>query len=108
MVDAVLDPGARTLIVSYGVVAGAAEVAAQAIRRTGCSVSTVVVRSLWPVPEAALAKAMVGIERIVVPELNPGLYRREIERLASHAEVIGVNRIDGHLIDPEDIREAAW
>jgi 2-oxoglutarate ferredoxin oxidoreductase subunit alpha len=108
LVETELEPGARTLIVSYGVVAGAAEVAARAIRRTGHSVSTVVVRSIWPVPEAALAKAMVGVDRIVVPELNPGLYRREIDRVADHGEVIGVNRIDGHLIDPKDIMEAAW
>ena len=108
MVEADPDPGARTLIVSYGVVAGAARVAAQAIRRTGRSCSNVVVRSLWPVPEAGLAKALVGVDRVVVPELNPGLYRREIERVAQHCDVIGVNRIDGHLIDPKDIMEAAW
>ncbi len=108
LVDTDPDPGARTLIVSYGVVAGAARVATQAIRRTGRSCSSVVVRSLWPVPEAALAKALVGVDRVVVAELNPGLYRREIERVAQHCDVVGVNRIDGHLIDPKDIMEAAW
>jgi len=41
----------------------------------------------------------------VVPELNLGLYRREVERLAGDREVIGVNRVDGELISPEQILE---
>ena len=107
MVEAGLQPGARTLLVSYGVVAGAAGLAADALRRDGHGVSTLIVRSLWPIPEASLAKAMVGVDTVVVPELNPGLYRREIERIAGSREVIGVSRIDGELIDPLTIVEAA-
>ena len=44
------------------------------------------------------------MKRIVVPELNLGQYRREIERLVKNGqEVIGVNRVDGELISPADI-----
>ena len=107
LVEADVQPGATTLIASYGVVAGAAGLAADHIRRNGGAVSTVVIRSLWPVPEASLAKAMVGIERVVVPELNPGLYRREIERIAGPREVVGISRIDGELIDPSTIVDAS-
>jgi 2-oxoglutarate ferredoxin oxidoreductase subunit alpha len=66
----------------------------------------VVVQSLWPIPETALATAFEGVERIVVPELNMGLYRREVERIAAGREVIGVNRIDGGLITIDEIMEA--
>ncbi|MGB5657153.1 MAG: 2-oxoacid:acceptor oxidoreductase subunit alpha, partial [Acidimicrobiia bacterium] len=66
-----------------------------------------VVQSLWPIPETALAAALEGINRVVVPELNMGLYRREIDRLAGEREVLGVNRVDGTLITVEEIVEAA-
>jgi 2-oxoglutarate ferredoxin oxidoreductase subunit alpha len=57
------------------------------------------------VPETAFAAALEGIERVVVAELNLGQYRREVERLAGGREVVGVHRIDGGLIHPEEIVE---
>jgi 2-oxoglutarate ferredoxin oxidoreductase subunit alpha len=69
-------------------------------------VSAVTVQSLWPVPERALAKAMEGIERIVVAELNQGQYLREIERLAGEREVVGLQRVDGLLLSREQFLEA--
>jgi 2-oxoglutarate ferredoxin oxidoreductase subunit alpha len=65
-----------------------------------------VVQSLWPVPEEAIGAALEGVTRVVVPELNLGQYRREIDRLASGREIVGVNRVDGKLITPEQIVEA--
>lgn len=58
----------------------------EAVRRArarGVNVSAVTLHCLWPVPEALLARAMEGTERIVVAELNLGQYRREIERIAA-------------------------
>ncbi len=44
---------------------------------------------------------------MVVAELNLGQYRREIERLvAGRARVVGVHRVDGELISPQQIEEA--
>ena len=41
---------------------------------------------------------------VIVAELNLGQYRREIERLTSDAQtVIGVHRVDGELITPDEI-----
>jgi 2-oxoglutarate ferredoxin oxidoreductase subunit alpha len=65
-----------------------------------------VVQSLWPIPETALLDAFGGVQRIVVPELNMGLYGREIERIAAGRDVVGVNRIDGGLITIDEIMEA--
>jgi len=107
IVDTDLDPEASTLIVSYGVVAGAVGLAVSRLRHQGRRVSSVVVKSLWPLPEAALTAAAAGVERIVVPELNLGQYRREIERLLPGVEIRGVNRIDGNLIAASEIVEAA-
>jgi 2-oxoglutarate ferredoxin oxidoreductase subunit alpha len=69
--------------------------------------AALIIRSVWPVPEDAIGDALTGIDRIVVPELNLGLYAREIERLAGDREVVGVNRIDGDLISPQQILEVA-
>jgi 2-oxoglutarate/2-oxoacid ferredoxin oxidoreductase subunit alpha len=101
-----LDPGARTLLVAYGVTAGAQRAALRAARASGRVVSAITVQSLWPVPERALATALEGIERVVVAELNQGQYRREIERLAGGREVVGLQRIDGLLLSPEQFLEA--
>jgi len=105
LVDADLEEGAVTLVLGFGVTGGAVRAAVAAARRGGVQVSGLVVHSLWPVPETAITRAMAGVRRVVVPELNLGLYRREIERLAGGREVVGVNRIDGELIDPAAIVE---
>ncbi|MFQ5516350.1 MAG: pyruvate flavodoxin/ferredoxin oxidoreductase [Acidimicrobiia bacterium] len=107
MVAVDLAPGARTVVVSYGVTAGAMRAALRAARSQGVEVSGVTVHSLWPVPETALKAALAGAERIVVAELNRGLYRREVERLAPRQQVVGVHRMDGELITPEEILEAS-
>jgi 2-oxoglutarate ferredoxin oxidoreductase subunit alpha len=107
MVDADLDPGADTLVVGYGITGGAVRAAVAALRSRGRRVSSAVIQSLWPVPETALAGALTGVRRVVVAELNPGLYRRELERVAGDRTVIGVERLDGELIAPAQIEEAA-
>ncbi|MEA2011083.1 MAG: hypothetical protein U9N78_10305, partial [Actinomycetota bacterium] len=76
------------------------------LRAEGVAVSSLVVQSLWPIPEAALNDALEDVGRIVVPELNMGLYRREIERIAADREIVGVSRIDGGLITIAEIMEA--
>jgi 2-oxoglutarate ferredoxin oxidoreductase subunit alpha len=100
------DPKAEVLVVAFGITAGAALDAADAARRDGTPVSVFLPKTLWPIPERALARALEGIRRVVVAELNDGQYRREIDRRAGPAKVIGVNRIDGELITPAQILEA--
>ncbi len=102
---------AKTLLVSYGITARSTTEAAQHMRARGRAVSTLVVHSLWPVPERSLREALQGMTRVVVPELNFGQYRLEVERVAlaldPRPEVVGVNRVDGELITPEEIEEQA-
>ncbi len=115
-----LQEGARTLLISYGISARAMSEAANAARDAGRAVSTVIIQSLWPVPEDAITGALCGpscqstIERVVVAELNLGDYRREVERViyrwAARArrvapEIVGINRVDGELITPGQFLE---
>jgi 2-oxoglutarate ferredoxin oxidoreductase subunit alpha len=101
------EPGAATLLVSFGITAGAMREAVAMLRADGGRVSALTVLSLWPVPERSIRDALEGVTRVVVAELNHGQYRREIERLAPGRDVIGVHRVDGELISPAAIADAA-
>jgi 2-oxoglutarate/2-oxoacid ferredoxin oxidoreductase subunit alpha len=102
--------GARTLVVSFGITARSVQEARAHARAWGRQVSTLTVHSLFPVPEHALRHALAAHPRVLVPELNHGQYRLEIERLANsldpRPEVVGLNRVDGALITPEQIEES--
>jgi 2-oxoglutarate ferredoxin oxidoreductase subunit alpha len=106
MAAADLDPAADTLVVSYGVTAGAVREAVSRARAAGAAVSSLVVHSLWPVPENALRAAAAGARRVLVPELNLGQYRLEVERVLPGLESLGLNRIDGEMITPDQVLEA--
>jgi 2-oxoglutarate ferredoxin oxidoreductase subunit alpha len=104
MLKADLQPGADTLIISFGVTSQAVKEAVGIAREMGREISSLVIYSLWPVPEKGIQAAMEGIRKVIVPELNLGQYRLEVERLAPDSiEVMGINRVDGELISPEQI-----
>jgi 2-oxoglutarate ferredoxin oxidoreductase subunit alpha len=106
MVEADLQPRAESLVVSYGVTARAAQEAIGMARKSGKTVSSLIIHSLWPVPESEIKAALKDVRRVIIPELNLGEYRLEIERLARGGiEVIGINRVDGELISPWQILE---
>lgn len=96
--------GADTLVVSFGITSRAATVAVRRARAAGRKVSSLVLQTLFPVPERVLRRAMEGMRRVIVPEMNLGQYRLEVERLApAGAQVCGVNRMDTTLISPDEI-----
>ena len=105
MVAEDLEEGAATLVVSYGVTAGSVREAVSAARAGGTKVSALTVQSLWPVPESAIRSAASGVQRVIVAELNPGLYARELERVLPNIEIVPIARTDGVLIPPEQILE---
>ncbi len=99
-------PGADTLVLSYGVSARAADVAAGRLTRQGRPVSSLVLKTLWPVPEAAIRRAAAGIRRVLVVEMNLGQYVHEIARVLPGVAIALVGQMDGRLITPETIMEA--
>lgn len=101
-----LQENADTLVISYGVTSRSAAVAIREARSRGRKVSSLVLQTLWPVPERAIQSAMAGVKRIIVPEMNMGQYLIEVERLAPRdAEVVGVNKMDTTLLSPAEILE---
>jgi 2-oxoglutarate ferredoxin oxidoreductase subunit alpha len=109
-VSADLQDGARTLLVGYGITARSILEATRTIRENGKKVSSLVIHSLWPVPETAIKRALRGIDRALVAELNLGQYRLELERVTGsndhRTEIVGINRVDGELISPQQTLDA--
>ncbi|MBW2528568.1 MAG: pyruvate flavodoxin/ferredoxin oxidoreductase [Deltaproteobacteria bacterium] len=98
--------GADTLVVSYGITSRSAAVAVAWARARGRKVSSLVLQTLYPVPEAAICRAMEGKRKVVVPEMNMGQYVLEIERLAPDpVEVVGVGKMNTTLLTPQEIIE---
>jgi 2-oxoglutarate ferredoxin oxidoreductase subunit alpha len=107
LLDADLQDGAETLLISYGITARSVEEAVALARGEGRRVSALTVHSMWPIPEREIKDALADVRRVVVAELNQGQYRREIERLVGEGQqVVGVHRVDGDLISPGEILAA--
>jgi 2-oxoglutarate ferredoxin oxidoreductase subunit alpha len=99
-------PGADTLVVSYGVISRSASVAVRQARENGRRVSSLVVQTLFPAPEKVIRRAMNGVRKVVVPEMNMGQYVLEVQRLAPDGvEVVSVGKMDTTLLSPQEILE---
>jgi 2-oxoglutarate ferredoxin oxidoreductase subunit alpha len=101
-----IEADAEILIISYGITSRSVDVAVKKMREQGYKVSSLTLQSLYPVSRTTLSKALVGIKRIVVPEMNMGQYIQEIQRLIpTGVEVVGVNKMDTTLLSPDEIIE---
>jgi 2-oxoglutarate/2-oxoacid ferredoxin oxidoreductase subunit alpha len=99
--------GAETLIITYGVTSRAAGAAVSELHRRGTPVSLLTLKVLWPVPAEAIRRAAANAKRILVVEMNLGQYVREIERVLPGKPITFCGQMDGKLIAPETIMEAA-
>lgn len=102
-----LQSGADTLLVAFGSTAGALRGALRMARADGRRMSGAVVESLWPIPSGCLGQAAEGVTRIVVGELNPGLYVRELRNLFPDRDVVSLTRMDGGMLVPEQFLTAS-
>lgn len=99
-------PEAETLVVSYGITSRSAAVAIDEVRKQGKPISSLVLKTLFPVPEARLRQALASVHKVVVPEMNMGQYVLEVERLAPpEVEVVSVGKMDTTLVSPREIIE---
>ncbi|MDJ0721876.1 MAG: pyruvate flavodoxin/ferredoxin oxidoreductase [Desulfobacterales bacterium] len=98
-------PGARTLVISYGVTARAVSDAIARLAAGGNPASLLILKTLWPVPEALLRAKAAAYERIVVIEMNMGQYVREIQRILAPRDIVFYGQMNGELIRPEKVQE---
>jgi pyruvate/2-oxoacid:ferredoxin oxidoreductase alpha subunit len=81
---------------------GAAREAVEALRAAGTRVSHLTIYSLWPVPRRVLRRAVTPrVRRVIVPELNIGLYSEVLRGFVGDAAIESVLCFDGRLIPPD-------
>lgn len=97
--------GADTLVVSYGVTSRAVEHAVKILGSKGKPVSTLTLKTLWPVPEELIIERAQRYKRVVVFEMNLGLYVQEIRRVLCGKKVDFYGQMNGVLITPAKIAE---
>jgi 2-oxoglutarate ferredoxin oxidoreductase subunit alpha len=103
--EAFVTEEADTLLVAYGVTARAAKAVQQALTSEGVPLSLLILKTLWPVPEALIRDQAKRAKRVVVVEMNTGQYVREIARVLPEKQVDFFGQMDGRLISPNQIRE---
>ncbi|MBU8911756.1 MAG: pyruvate flavodoxin/ferredoxin oxidoreductase [Desulfobacterales bacterium] len=94
-----------TLVISYGVTARAVEDAARILEIKGKSISTLTLKSLWPVPEELLLEKAKPFKQIIVIEMNLGQYVNEVKRVLCDKKIKFYGQMNGVMISPEKIME---
>lgn len=97
--------GADTLVISYGVTSRSVDDAAARLERQGRPVSTLTLKTLWPVPETLIREQAAQYSRIVVTEMNLGQYVEEIRKVLPGKTVDFYGQMNGILITPETLME---
>jgi 2-oxoglutarate ferredoxin oxidoreductase subunit alpha len=99
--------GAEVVVISYGITSRVAIKAVQQARKSGIKVGTLRLITVWPFPEDRIKELSRKIKAFVVPEINLGQIRREVERCAfGQAPAIGVSHCGGWVHNPDDIFKA--
>lgn len=101
------EAGAETLVLTYGVTSRAAVEAVRRLKAGGTPVSLLTLKTLWPAPAGIIRRAAESARRVLVVEMNLGQYVHEIERLLPGKQIDFCGQMDGRLISPETIMEAA-
>lgn len=94
---------AEIAIFAAGIVARSAKDAIVKARAEGIKVGLLRPLTIWPFPEDAVKKMLKSVQTVIVPELNQGQMRQEIERIAkdkSDSAIKAFNIADGRLISP--------
>jgi 2-oxoglutarate ferredoxin oxidoreductase subunit alpha len=91
------------LVIAYGSVFRSARQAVKAARERGHRVGLVQLQTIWPFAQTQVDQLAERVNHIIVPEMNLGQVALEIERVAGRRKVQRVNRIDGQLIEPNQI-----
>lgn len=94
---------AEILIIAYGCSARPGLAAVEQARKDGLKVGLLQLQTLWPFPEHLIKKYSEKAKKIIVPELSLGQLKSEVERYVKNIPVVGVNKVGGISITPQEI-----
>jgi 2-oxoglutarate ferredoxin oxidoreductase subunit alpha len=98
---------AEVLVVAYGSTARSAKRAVVEARKQGVKVGLFRPITLYPLPDRQIEEAASRAKKVIVPEMNLGQYRLEVERiLGKGPEIVGVHRVNGEPIPPSLVLSA--
>jgi len=95
---------AEQIIIAYGSVARSALHAVRLGREMGKKIGLLKLLTLFPFPRAAIEKASLSCQDLLVPEMNWGQISREVKRVnRGRCRVLTLNKFDGTIITPQEI-----
>lgn len=97
---------ADTVVISFGCTARSARHAVAEARNEGLKCGFLRLITVWPFPESRIRELIElgNVKRFIVPEINLGQLRREVERLTS-LPVLRLNHAGGEMPKPDAILE---
>lgn len=98
---------AEILVFAYGSVARSAIGAVKEARARGIKAGLLRPISLWPFPDKFISRLVDQLKAIIVAEMNLGQMIGEVRRVScGRIKTLGVMRVDGELITPDEILAA--
>ena len=98
---------ADVVVVSYGITSRVAQRAIEMARKRGLKVGKLRLITVWPFPEKVIADLATRVKAFVVPEMNLGQIKYEVERAAAgKTKTILVSHAGGSVHRPEQILDA--
>ena len=103
---------AKVAIFAAGITSRAAKESVLMARKKGIKVGMLRPLTIWPFPDEAIKKYLGDKKAIIVPELNEGQLSKALKRvmgaiwsyeLRKSKNIIGINKTNGELINPEEI-----
>ncbi|MCX7973553.1 MAG: 2-oxoacid:acceptor oxidoreductase subunit alpha [Candidatus Aminicenantes bacterium] len=95
---------AEIVVVSYGITSRVAWKAIQDARKAGIKVGSLRLITIWPFPDKRIEELAGKIKAFVVPEINLGQIKREVERAAKgKVPVYPVSHCGGWVHNPDNI-----
>ncbi len=105
--DAYYDEGAEVMIIAYGSVARSALRAVRLAREKGLPVGLLKLKMIWPFMRRTVMQYLQSSRTVIVAEMNMGQLSREVKRVnQGTCDIRTLNRVDGHLITPDQILTA--
>ena len=97
---------AEICVIAYGSTSRSARYAVNEARQQGIKAGMLRLKTFWPFADKQVKALADKVKGFIVPEMNLGMCSIEVERCAQgKAPILGINRVDGEPITPEQILE---